>query len=277
MKFEKNGAKSRETMAVEKKFTYKYDFRKSLKEDSRYPILNYFRVERYFTRPLASLIVKAVINTPITPNQITVFSFFLGICAGICLSLGKPGYFMAGGILAQLSSIFDCSDGMLARARNRCSDYGAYLDLFLDRFVDLFLLGGGATGYFVYSKDLTFFIVSIFGVALYFLQVSLYYLTKIYKKNTKFGEAAEARGLYIFLLFVFSLANQMKLLILIYLTATVSNNIIKIINLIRLGILSKKSALPPSQHGDQTDPRPQEPQYAPEDHQSHAEIHGNTQ
>ena len=55
----------------------------------------------------------------------------------------------------------------------------------------------------------------------------------------KFGEAAEARGLYIFLYFVFSLANQLRLLILIYIIATVSNNIIKIVNLIRLGIRSK--------------------------------------
>lgn len=226
-------------MKKKEKIVYRFDFYKSLKADSKYPILNYFRVERYFTRPLASLIVRAVINTFITPNQITIFSFFLGIGAGLCMCVGKPEYFIAGGILAQLCSIFDCADGMLARARNTCSDYGAYLDLFLDRITDLFLLGSLAIGYFRYSKDLTFFIVSLFGIMLYFLQVSLYYLTKIYKKNYLFGEAAEARGLYIFLFFTFSLANQLRLLITIYIIATVTNNIIKIVNLVRLGIRSK--------------------------------------
>jgi phosphatidylglycerophosphate synthase len=220
-------------MSLEAKQGFKFDFRKSLKEDSRYPILNYFRVERYFTRPLAALVVRALINTRVTPNQVTLFSFFLGICSGVFFCGGDSRYFIVGGILAQLSSIFDCADGMLARARDRCSAYGAYLDLFLDRIVDFVMLVGASTGYFIYSGDLTMYIACLLGIGLFFLQLSLYYLTRIYKKNMSTGAAAEARGLMIFLVLAFSLANRLDLLGYIFMFAAVSSTIIKIINLAR--------------------------------------------
>ena len=202
--------------------------------------MRYLPAERYFTRPLAALIVRMVINTSITPNQITVFSFFLGICGGIFFCGGKYEYFMVGGILAQLSSIFDCADGMLARSRNTPSEYGAFLDLFLDRYVDLFLIGGLATGYFIYSKDFQFYIISIFGLVIYFLQVSLFYLSKFYQKNYNLGEAAADRGLYIFLVFIFSIANQVKILIIVLIILTFGTNILLIANLIRYGLRDKK-------------------------------------
>lgn len=225
------------------KTKYAFSFKRCLKADSKYPILNYFRVERYLTRPLASLIVRVVLNTRITPNQITVFSFFIGVAAGMYLAMGTRQGFVLGGILAWMSSIFDCADGMLARLRNSSSAYGAYLDLFLDRITDLILLGGGSVGYYRWSGDLDFFFLCMGGVALYFLQVSLYYLTKAYLKRTGLGEAAEARGLMIFMIFSFMVAGYPRLLIYIFLFATVLNNVIKVINLVRLGIRDAASRM----------------------------------
>ena len=215
---------------------YEFSFQRCLKADSRYPILKYFRVERYLTRPLASLIVRVVLNTRITPNQITLFSFMIGAAAGIYLCMGTREGFVIGGILAWMASIFDCADGMLARLRNTVSAYGAYLDLFLDRITDLILLGGLAIGYFRWSGDLDFFIICLVGIALYFLQVSLYYLTRAYLRRSGLGEAAEARGLMIFMIFSFLVAGYPRLLICIFLFATALNNLIKVINLARLGI-----------------------------------------
>ncbi|MFO7979651.1 MAG: CDP-alcohol phosphatidyltransferase family protein, partial [Candidatus Aminicenantes bacterium] len=152
--------------------TSKFDFQKSLKEISDYPFLKYLRVERYFTRPLASLITRAVYRTSITPNQLTYFSFFLGICSGISFYMGSYVFFVLGGILAQLSSIFDCADGMLARSKNLCSEYGAILDIFLDRIADFFVLGGVVIGYYRYSQNLTVLHIGLIALALYFLQTT---------------------------------------------------------------------------------------------------------
>lgn len=219
-----------------KKTRYTFDFSRCLREDHKYPILNYFRVERHLTRPLAGLIVRAVLNTRITPNQITIFSFIIGLSAGIFLTMGTRQGFIIGGILAWMASIFDCADGMLARLRNTMSAYGAYLDLSLDRITDLILLGGLAVGYFRWSGNLIFFFICMGGIALHFLQVSLYYLTSAYLKRTGLGEMAEIRGLMIFMIFSFLLAGYPRLLIYILLFGTALHTVINVVNLVRLGI-----------------------------------------
>lgn len=221
-------------MPKKEKVSSKFDFKKSLKEVTPYPILNYIRVERYFTRPLASLIARAVYNTSITPNQLTYFSFYLGICSGISFLMGEYVFFVIGGILAQLSSIFDCADGMLARSKNLCSEYGAILDIFLDRIADFFFFGGAVIGYYRHSENLTIFLIGIFGLTLYFLQTTLYYLMIMYESK-KTGLAAEARGLVIFGLLVFSILNRLDLFIYILSFMMICNVVFKLITFIRWG------------------------------------------
>jgi CDP-L-myo-inositol myo-inositolphosphotransferase len=200
-----------------------------------FTILKYFRVERYFARPLAALIVRAVYNTSITPNQITYVSFFLGILSGIAFSGGKPKYFILGGILAQLSSIVDCADGMLARSKDLRSRYGTYLDLFFDRLVDFFVFGGIILGYYRYTNNLDLFLIGLLGLSVYFLQISLYYLVNMYKQNPRSGEAAEPRGFVYFLILVCSLLNRTDFLIYILITETILNAVYRTIKFILQG------------------------------------------
>ena len=221
-------------MRTEDKSAMKFDFQKSLKEVDRYLIINYLRVERYIARPLASLIVRAVFNTQVTPNQITYFSFLLGICSSILFAFGEHFYFILGGVFSLLSLIFDCADGMLARTKNMTSTYGTYLDLFLDRITDFLIFSGIAIGYYFYSGNITILIICIFGIALYFLQVTLYYIIRSYqgKKNT--GDSAEARSLTIFIILFFAIINRIDLLIYILVLQTLINIPLKIIYFVRL-------------------------------------------
>jgi len=199
----------------------KFNFYKSLKEESWYPYLKYFRIERYFTRPAASLIVRAVYHTKITPNHLTYIAFYLGILSGVFFCFGEPLYFIIAGMLIQLSSVFDCADGMLARSKDMCTRFGAYLDLFLDRITDFFLLSGIVIGHFIYSGNLKFFMAGVFAVALAFLEMSLHYIIREYKKSEKPGEAVAARGLIIFLILVLSLLNRLDIIILAFLIGTI--------------------------------------------------------
>ena len=185
-----------------------YEFRRSLKEARRYPFLELLRVERFLTRPLASLVVRAVFRSRVMPDHLTWASFFVGLLAAAAFLGGSHAYFIAGGILAQLGSILDCADGMLARARDQCTKRGAFLDLMLDRIIEFVCAGALAAGtYRSTGKPLVFF-VCLGAVALYYLQATLYYLFLIYHKDDRVGRQAEVRGFSVFLTLLFCVLNR---------------------------------------------------------------------
>ncbi len=87
----------------------------------------------YVMRPLAAVVVAALEHTAVTPNQLTLLNLavFVG-AAG--LFVGAPS--LAGGVAAvavlELSYLFDCADGMLARLRKTASPTGHLFDFFTD-------------------------------------------------------------------------------------------------------------------------------------------------
>ena len=184
-------------------------FEKSLKKTSRYPFLHkYIPFDRYIIRPPASLIVKALFKTRITPNQVTATSFIFALLAALAYTGARPVYFALGGCLALISTVLDAADGTLARAKNMTSRYGAYLDLFLDRIADFVVLAGASYGYFKYTRNSTFLAFGLVTISLYFLQLGLYYLNLIYTRAEKNGEGAEAKSLAALLIFLVSIAGR---------------------------------------------------------------------
>jgi phosphatidylglycerophosphate synthase len=220
-------------MVKPEKSRYDFNFEKSLKKATQYPVIRHIKVDRYINRPLATLVVRLLLNTRITPNQVTVTGFIVGIAAAFLYLGASHGYLIAAGILLQLSSVLDGADGMLARLRQSSSEYGSYLDLFLDRINDYFLFGGVIAGNYLATGSLPLFIFFLLCLALYFLQINLYYLTKFYKKDYKSGQSGESRALVLFMVFIFSLANQTTLLLLIVGTLTILSTLGKVVNLIR--------------------------------------------
>jgi phosphatidylglycerophosphate synthase len=213
----------------------RFEYKKSLKQSGNSFIEKYIRVERYINRPLASLIVRAVFRTPVTPNGLTYFSFILGLASAASFAMGQPHYVLWGGILIQLSSIVDCADGMLARAKNMCSDFGSHLDLFLDRITDFFLIAGIATGFFVAYDDVAMFLLGLLAAGLYLLQINLFYITKSYQGIDTTGETGELRALMLFLMFILALFNRMDIVIYLLLVETSLNTFVRVIHFISLG------------------------------------------
>jgi len=218
----------------------KFTFSSSLKTGPKYPIIRYIRIERYFTRPLASIFVKSIFHTKITPNQITIFAFFLGIAAAIFFSIGEYKYFIIGGILFQVSSVFDCADGMLARSKDKCTRYGAFLDLFLDRIVDVLIMIGISLGYFIYSESIFFLILSFITTALLTLQGSLIYLIRVFQNKFIPGESAEARGIFIFIIFILSVLNRLDFFFIIILSQSLFIISLRTVIIFRLRYGDKK-------------------------------------
>lgn len=173
----------------------------------------YLNFETWISRPLASLVVRLAFPTSVTPNQLTVIALCLSLGSALLFAQGRAGASLLAAILCQVSLIFDCADGMLARARNSCSRFGSYLDLFLDRISDFCVLLGIVVGYFragAGNKDRL--ILGLFIIALYMLQVILYYISNRFT-GTENGDSGEGRAVAILYVTVMGSLNRLDLII----------------------------------------------------------------
>lgn len=75
----------------------------------------------------------------VSPNALTVSGFLLSAFVAWVLSGGN---YLAGGLLTLFAGSFDMLDGAVARAGNRVSVFGGFLDSTLDRYSEAVLLLG---------------------------------------------------------------------------------------------------------------------------------------
>lgn len=68
----------------------------------------------------------------ITPNIVTLFSFFLYVVGCLFIFIDIPGHLIYTAILLPVAYIGDCLDGQLARTKKLSSDLGNYLDKVVD-------------------------------------------------------------------------------------------------------------------------------------------------
>jgi phosphatidylglycerophosphate synthase len=95
---------------------------------------------------LGLLSALCFLNTRITPNQITIFSFFLGLLSALCFFQGGYGMGVGGAGLLLLSIWVDGVDGEIARIKFMESPFGAKLDILCDNVVHVvvfFSIGRG--------------------------------------------------------------------------------------------------------------------------------------
>jgi phosphatidylglycerophosphate synthase len=94
---------------------------------SKEPWINIF-IFRFLTLPLTYFLVN---YTNITPNVITLSSAIFGIFAAYFYATNLILY---GVISYLLSYLMDAIDGKIARIKNIKTNYGSWLDIFVDRF-----------------------------------------------------------------------------------------------------------------------------------------------
>lgn len=99
-----------------------------------------------WVRATAIRLVKPFARAPISPNMITTIGLLFAVLVAI---LAAAGWLLAAGIVLALSSITDIADGALARARNECTEYGAFFDSLLDRIAEA-VIGVGIVVYYVH-------------------------------------------------------------------------------------------------------------------------------
>jgi phosphatidylglycerophosphate synthase len=89
-----------------------------------------------YGRPAARRLVRALVDTPITPVQITLSYTVVGFTAAGLFAVGGYVNGVVAGILLLVKSTLDAADGSLARARQRPSRVGRFLDSICDYAVN---------------------------------------------------------------------------------------------------------------------------------------------
>jgi phosphatidylglycerophosphate synthase len=100
----------------------------------------------FFVSPISKYVARWCAHRGFSPNQITIFSLFVGIVAAACFATGERAGLVVGGVLAYLAFLFDCVDGQTARYTRTFSKLGAWLDSIFDRSKEYILFAGLAIG-----------------------------------------------------------------------------------------------------------------------------------
>ena len=157
-------------------------YRDSLKPaDSRFNI--------YLARPVAALVVAALRNTRVTPNQVSFVSIAVFALAMVAL-VGLPGWvgLWLGVVGVELSYVFDCADGQLARVTGRTSAVGAQLDFLMDELKAYLLVAAVAARWSLHDGGGT--LALLMGIATLVVVGSALSSTKFVRSP----EYAEATG-----------------------------------------------------------------------------------
>jgi len=120
---------------------------------------------RYVCRPIAAVLVSAIKDTRITPNQITLASFAVGMAsAGLLLALPGHAGLLVAVLVYQSSYVLDCADGMLARWRGLASPAGHLLDFLMDELKAFAMLAAAAVRLHLEHPEQPFLLLGLFGL-----------------------------------------------------------------------------------------------------------------
>lgn len=125
--------------------------------------INWFT--EWIARPPAAVVVYAIRNTPITPNQITFLSAI--IAAGACAMFALlPGWtwLVITALLFEFSFVLDCADGQLARLRKVASPIGHLLDFLMDELKAMLLFACVTIRLWQDTNDERLLVVGMFGL-----------------------------------------------------------------------------------------------------------------
>jgi len=100
----------------------------------------------FFVSTYSKYIARWAARRGLTPNQVTLFSIFVGVLAAACFAYAERWSMVLGGALTYFAFVFDCVDGQLARYTRQFSKLGAWLDSIFDRMKEYVVFAGLAIG-----------------------------------------------------------------------------------------------------------------------------------
>lgn len=89
-------------------------------------------LNRWYRYPIARVLVRVLVRTSITPNQVSAMQVVFAAMAAILLTYPGYKYIFLAVLVFEVRSILDCVDGSLARAKNIVTAGGHAIDAFAD-------------------------------------------------------------------------------------------------------------------------------------------------
>jgi phosphatidylglycerophosphate synthase len=174
---------------------------------------------RYVTHKISIRIVKLLLHSSITPNQITLFSIVVGLISSIMFVTAIPIYFFMGALILELYYIIDAVDGQLARYKKLSSMTGGYFDYVSNYIVHpcvFFCIGLGLVRHsgdilpivFAFSASVSVSLISIFSECKYNVFVTAIKKASSVKIKKTVGEEKNAQKLSL-LRYLFSLLHKL--------------------------------------------------------------------
>jgi len=129
-------------------------------------------VDRYFNRKLSVHFTRWLLKTSITPNQITLLSFGIGLIGAMFFLKGEYFYNIAGVAIFQFSAVLDCCDGEVARIKSMQSPLGKWLDIVCDNIVHIAIFLSIAWSFYVLKNSPSYLVLG--GIASLGVSLSLW-------------------------------------------------------------------------------------------------------
>lgn len=125
--------------------------------------INWFT--EWIARPPAAVVVYALRNTRVTPNQVTFMSAIVAAAACAMFAL-LPGWtwLVIAALIFEFSFVLDCADGQLARLRKIASPVGHLLDFLMDELKAMLLFACVTIRLWRDTADDRLLIVGILGL-----------------------------------------------------------------------------------------------------------------
>ncbi len=113
-------------------------------------------ITRLLSRPVSRKLTRFFLNMPIHPNQITLFSFAMGLGSALYFAQGTYQTNIFGGLLLLFSTWVDGADGEIARLKFMETELGGKLDIVCDNIVHFFVFGAIGWGLSETTGDKTY-------------------------------------------------------------------------------------------------------------------------
>jgi phosphatidylglycerophosphate synthase len=135
-------------------------------------------------RIFSKYIVDKIINTNITPNNLSWLSFLLIVVSMPFIIFKENNYFnLISFILINLSLIFDCADGDLAVKKKLQSSFGAHLDCTLDRLADNFFILAIIFANYINGNNIYFLFCGLIFIGFRFCIDNVYFSMIVFLPN----------------------------------------------------------------------------------------------
>jgi phosphatidylglycerophosphate synthase len=127
----------------------------------------------YLMRPISRLISRLLVNTQVTPNQVTLIAMAFGVAAAVAAA--GLNIALAGALLWAGAAI-DCVDGELARLRLQGSKLGEWLDTVADDVSSFGVLFGVCYGLYMDGYHHVWLWIGVVGAIVGFASQAKLYL-----------------------------------------------------------------------------------------------------